>query len=281
MQETIAIVFDFDDTLAPDSTGGFLKQCGMDVREFWDKDVKSLVDGDWDPIPAYLYTMIERSACGEVPAFTRDRLKSWGRKLPLFPGVETVFDRLRATMEKEDPRLHLEYYLISSGIGDVIRNTKIASKFKMIWTSEFHYDAEGPEGQITFPKKIISFTDKTRYLFHIQKGLVGPESLGKPFAVNKKYDDKDLRIPFKNMIVVGDGYTDIPCFSMIRKAGGTAIAVYNRDANKEKRARAWGFIDENRAATLHHVDYQEGSELSASLEMAISALAGKLSNQGT
>ena len=45
---TIAVIFDFDDTLAPDSTSGFLQDLGVDVKAFW-QQVKPLVDAGWDP----------------------------------------------------------------------------------------------------------------------------------------------------------------------------------------------------------------------------------------
>ena len=274
MHETIAIVFDFDDTLAPDSTGGFLGHCGVDVRAFWDQEVKRHMDDDWDPIPAYMYKMIctSRALAEDNPeaAFTKDKMADWGRVLDLFPGVESgsdgVFDRLRKAVKKCNPRYQLEFYLISSGIGDIIRNTKVAGEFTRIWTSEFHCDTVG---QIEFPKKVISFTDKTRYLFHIQKGLL--DVRGDPFAVNKRYPDGALRIPFKNMIVVGDGYTDIPCFSLVRQQGGAAIVVYDRK-DRTKRGRAWGFVDDSRASTLHHADYRADTDLSNSLEMAVERL---------
>ncbi len=54
MQERIAVVFDFDDTLGPDSTTGFLKHAGLkDIDGFW-KEVGAMMADDWDPVPAYL-----------------------------------------------------------------------------------------------------------------------------------------------------------------------------------------------------------------------------------
>jgi len=72
MHETIAIIFDFDDTLAPDSTSGFLDRCGIDVPKFWKDDVQPLLDDGWDPIPAYLYMMIEKFNNGECINATKD-----------------------------------------------------------------------------------------------------------------------------------------------------------------------------------------------------------------
>jgi len=273
MQETIAVVFDFDDTLAPDSTSGYLGQCGLDVPRFWREEVQPLLQDNWDPVPAYLHKMIEKSNSGEIEPITRANLAEWGAKLPLYDDAELIFDRLRQAVNLTNPRVTLEFYLISSGIGDVLRNTKIAHEFNAIWASDFVYDAAD---KIKFPKKIVSFTDKTRYIFHIQKGIFGPEYADKPFEVNRKVAQADIRVPISQMIMVGDGYTDIPCFSLVRKDQGIAIGVYDRK-NREKWGKAWGFIEDGRVSNLVPTDYREGSGLSDSLIMAVESIAGRIS----
>ena len=273
MADVIALVFDFDDTLAPDSTSGFLQHLGVDATVFWRDQVGPLLsEQDWDPVPAYLYRMLELSRTGAQGRITRERLRDWGGRLPLHDGVATLFDRLRARLHQAHPTVQLEFYLISSGIGDVLRGTPIAEQFADIWASEFHY---GPDGAIDFPRRIVSFTDKTRYLFHIQKGIIGPESRNKPFEVNRKVDADKLRVPFDQMIFVGDGYTDIPCFSLIRRSGGVAFGVWD-PRHKEKRSRAWGFIEDGRVSNLNHARFGEDAELYQLLEAAVESLASKI-----
>uniref|UniRef100_UPI003341792B HAD family hydrolase n=1 Tax=Castellaniella defragrans TaxID=75697 RepID=UPI003341792B len=273
MADVVALVFDFDDTLAPDSTSGFLEDIGIDAVSFWKDGVGPLLEReDWDPVPAYLYRMIELSRAGRHGAITRERLESWGARLPLHDGVESLFERLRARLHKAHPQVQLEFYLISSGIGDVLRQTRIAGQFTDIWASEFTYDAAGA---IDFPRRIVSFTDKTRYLFHIQKGIFGPESRNKPFEVNRKVDTDKLRVPFEQMIFVGDGYTDIPCFSLVRRSGGVAFGVWD-PRHREKRSRAWGFIQEGRVSNLNQARFGEDAELYQWLEEAVESLAAKI-----
>jgi hypothetical protein len=52
LQDTIAVVFDFDDTLAPDTTSSFLESLGVDVKEFWSRRVQGRIEAGWDPVPA-------------------------------------------------------------------------------------------------------------------------------------------------------------------------------------------------------------------------------------
>ena len=272
MSDVIALIFDFDDTLAPDSTSGFLASMGVDTAAFWKDEVDPLLAQDWDPVPAYLYKMIELSRSARLGPITRERLRQWGRALPLHDGVTSVFGRLRQAVRQVHPQVQVEYYLISSGIGDVVRATPIAREFTDIWASEFVY---GEDGGIAFPRRIVSFTDKTRYLFHVQKGIIGPAYTGKPFEVNRKVAGDRLRIPFDQMIFVGDGYTDIPCFSLIRRAGGIAFGVWD-PKHRDKRSRAWGFIEDGRVSNLNQARYDEAAELYQWLEEAVTSLAGRI-----
>jgi hypothetical protein len=216
--------------------------------------------------------MLQLSQAGEHGPITRERLRDWGRRLPLHEGVISLFDRLRSRLHQAHPTVQLEFYLISSGLGDVLRSTPIASQFTDIWASEFHY---GADGAIDFPRRVVSFTDKTRYLFHIQKGIIGPDSRNKPFEVNRKVDADKLRVPFEQMIFVGDGYTDIPCFSLIRRSGGVAFGVWD-PRHREKRSRAWGFIQEGRVSNLNQARFDENAELYQWLEEAVESLAMKI-----
>jgi len=275
MSDVIALVFDFDDTLAPDSTSGFLQDMGVDTAAFWNDQVGPLLADDWDPVPAYLYRMITLSRTGRHGPITRERLTDWGARLPLHDGVSSLFERLRRSVHATHPQVQLEFYLISSGIGDVLRATPIADEFTDIWASEFAYDEQGG---VMFPRRVVSFTDKTRYLFHIQKGIVGAASRGKPFEVNRKVPEERLRVPLDQMIFVGDGYTDIPCFSLILKAGGFAFGVWD-PRHRDKRSRAWGFIEDGRVSNLNQARYDEASELYPLLETALERLAARITQK--
>jgi hypothetical protein len=170
MADTIAVIFDFDDTLASDSTSGFLHQLGIDVKAFWGERVMPLIGSGWDPVPAYLYAMLEVSNGDPARRITRERLMRWGRHIRLHGGATRVFERLTQHARSVSPDIEVEFYLVSSGIGETLRATRIARHFHDIWACDFAY---GSEGEIVFPKNIVSFTDKTRYIFHVQKGIVG------------------------------------------------------------------------------------------------------------
>ncbi len=265
----VAFVFDFDDTLAPDSTSAFLDGLGVDARKFWKETVGPLDQDGWDPIPAYLYSLIQLSNSNESTRITRKRLKAFGAKLRFHKGVTRMFPFLLNYVAAHHPGLTLEFYIISSGIGEIVRNTRIARYFTDIWASEFHY---AEDGRIVFPRNIVSFTDKTRYLFQISKGLIGPESRADHYAVNRR--TQGFRIPMDHMVFIGDGLTDIPCFSLVKRYGGVAIGVYDKH-RRERWSRAWDFLEDGRVTNLLSADYSTHSDLMHNLLMAIDAMARK------
>ncbi len=272
MVNRIAVIFDFDETLAPDSTSSFLEGLGVDVEDFWANEVTPMYkEKGWDPIPAYLYKMIELSASGsERTRITKEKLAAFGKKISFFNGAQTIFKKLRVVAQEVNSKVDVEFFLLSSGIRDILVNTKIAKYFKDIWACDFHYNAKG---EILFPKNIVSFTDKTRFLFQISKGIFGPDSRFKPFEVNKKVDS--LYVPFNQMIVVGDGQTDIPLFSLIDKQKGIPIAVYDPN-DKRKWGKAWEFVQDDRVKNVVPADYGKKSALNHMLEMAVTKIATTL-----
>jgi hypothetical protein len=277
MADIIGVVFDFDDTLAPDTTSAFLEYWSADAEKFWGERVNPLLQAGWDPIPAYLYMMIRLSE--ERPPgerITRDSLRSFGRTVKFHPGATAIFDKLRGAAAEVHPGAVLEFYVISSGILDIVSHARISGRFRRIWACDFH--CRPGSGEIEFPRNVISFTDKTRFLFRISKGFDGKEYDSRQFEVNRRVPRESLRIPFNRMIYVGDGYTDVPCFALIRKGGGIPLGVFD-PGRKEKWRRAWGFVEEDRVSNLVPADYSKGGALESSLIMAVDRIARDMSLQ--
>jgi len=245
MSKTIAVIFDFDETLASDSSVGFTNSLGVDFDIFWRQELKSMLDDGWDPVPAYMHKIIKLAQTKKV---NKQAFRKFGEQIKFFPGVVRLFANLREEVKKLNSQhgnqVELDFYLISSGIGEIIRHSKIAKEFKEIWSCEFEYDGKGVP---LAPKKVISFTDKTRYIFQIGKGLVGEKYRKDPFAVNYRMD---YQIPLNQMVYIGDGMTDVPCFSLMQKNGGVAYAVYSSSPEK-----AWQFTTSNRVNTVIEASY--------------------------
>jgi hypothetical protein len=117
----------------------------------------------------------------------------------------------------------INFYIISGGLEEIIRGTALAKHMNGIFGSNFDYD---PSKNHPFAiKSVISFTEKTKFVFAINKGISEKVARTDPYRVNDSIPDKERRIPFKNMIYIGDGPSDIPCLSLICRNRGVGIGV--------------------------------------------------------
>ena len=220
----IAFLYDFDKTLCTTDMQNyaFIPSLGMTPAEFWAEangfGRRNRIDG----ILAYMYTMLREAERKNLP-FTRADLVDKGRDIVLFPGVEGWFGRINAYGETLG--VQVEHYIISSGLREIIEGSAISGEFKEIYASEFYYDESGVP---VWPKLAVNFTAKTQFVYRINKGVL---DVSDDKTLNDSMPDDSKRVPFTNMIYIGDGLSDVPCMKMMRAYGGQAIAVY-QDANR-------------------------------------------------
>ena len=246
----VAICYDFDKTLTPDDmqAQGFIQSVGYDIDSFWKKSNGLAEENGMDQNLAYMYTMLQDSQ-GKV-LFTKQGLKEYGSKIQLFPGVEEWFERIRTYAENKG--VILEHYIISSGLKEMIEGTKVASSFEKIYASSFLYN---DRDVAVWPAQVVNYTNKTQFLFRIEKGTLDINDSG----VNEFFAPEELRVPFRNMIYIGDSDTDIPCMKLVNVNGGHSIGVYNPDTKKKEKV--YKMMHDNRIKYFAPADYQEGSEL--------------------
>lgn len=267
----IAVVFDFDDTLVPDTVDSLLASLGIDALKFRQERMQPLIDNGWDKILARFYALIEESK-RQGNKLTKEYITRFGEQLQPFDGVTQMFDRLRQSALQINPQVEIEFYLITCGMVEIARPNCIAPYFKAMWGCEFSY---GEDGGIEFLKKIVTHTEKTRYLFQLAKGIEHHQDDGKSF-VYRDVPREELRIPLTQTIYVGDGESDIPCFSLLNQEQGIAIALYKNQTPEE-----WGqelnLTQGQRVANLTPVDYSENSELMRSLTLAVESICKQIS----
>ena len=265
----IAVVFDFDDTLIPDTTSALLKQHGIDPGDFWSNRVKELVDSGYDPPLAYLNLLLEAVGPDKpLGNLTNAQLREFGHSLDhtWFPGLPELFGDLRA-ITRDYIDLSIEFYIISGGLQPLIEGSAFVQEyFRGVYGCQLGEDAEG---RVTNIKRCVTFTEKTRFLFEINKGISPSQAATQPHLVNLMVREEERPIPFRNMIYVGDGLTDIPCFSLIQGGGGTAFGVFQSGVESAKQAFQ-RFLTTRRVHSMHHPDYRPDAELGAMLRAAVS-----------
>ena len=247
----LAICYDFDKTLSPDDmqAQGYIQEVfGDDVQAFWD-ECKDLAEAnEMDSNLAYMFKMMEH-AHGRI-VLTRKTLRDYGAKVKLFPGVEEWFERIREFGKKQG--VIVEHYIISSGLKEMIEGTAIAKEFEKIYASSFLFDdKEVP----IWPAQAINYTNKTQFLFRIEKGVLDVNDSG----VNDYFEPENIRVPFRNIVYIGDSMTDIPCMKLVNANGGHSIAVYNNSTLD--KSKAFQMLADNRIKYFTPTDYTEGSEL--------------------
>ncbi len=245
----LAICYDFDKTLTPDDmqAQGYIQSVGYNVADFW-KESNGLAEcNDMDQNLAYMYKMIEK-AQGRV-LFTRKNLEEYGAKVKLFPGVDEWFERIREYGKLRG--VIVEHYIISSGLKEMIEGTSVAKSgaFEKIYASSFYFDEHGVA---KWPAQVVNYTNKTQFLFRIEKGVLDVND----FAVNDFFAPEDIRVPFRNMVYIGDSDTDIPCMKLVNTYGGHSIGVYNTE-----KVKVYKMMRDRRIKYYAPADYSEGSEL--------------------
>ena len=246
----LAICYDFDKTLSPDDmqAQGYIQSVGYEVESFWKESNGLAESNDMDQNLAYMYTMIQKARGRFI--FNRKTLMDYGAKVSLFPGVDTWFKRIREYGETKG--VIVEHYIISSGLKEMIEGTKVANEFEKIYASSFYYDENG---EAKWPAQVINYTSKTQFLFRIVKGTLDVNDSG----VNDYFNPEDIRIPYKNMVYIGDSDTDIPCMKLVNSHSGHSIGVYNPETRD--RRKVYKMMEDKRIKYFAPADYTDNSEL--------------------
>lgn len=253
----IAIMYDFDQTLSKSDMQdyGFIPSLGMKPDEFWAATGEFSKKSGVERILSYMYMMVHLSKEKGIH-LTRKTLNEMGKNIEFFPGVDTWFKRINHYGKEHGVKI--EHYLISSGTKEIVEGCSIAKEFKVMYGCEFYYDPETQEP--LWPKLAINYTQKTQYLFRISKGVIDVRD---DKGINEK--EKTHRIPYPNMIYLGDGMTDVPCMQLIKNNGGHSIAIYGKhDKENMKKLLLGGRV--NYAAPG---DYREGSKIDKMIKAII------------
>ncbi len=246
----VALIYDFDGTLAPGNMQeySFISSVGKNKDEFWGETHKMAQRQDADGVLIYMLLMLQEAEKKGIK-LTRENLRNFGKDITFFKGVETWFQRINTIGKQEG--VEVEHYINSSGLLEIMEGTKIAKHFKAIFASSFYYNSKGVA---VWPASAVNYTNKTQFLFKINKGILNIHDSEK---INSSVPEDEKRVSFSNMIYLGDGETDVPCMKLTRQLGGTSIAVFNNtNASKKVASRLY---EQQRVNFICPADYSKGS----------------------
>lgn len=258
----IALMYDFDKTLCEKDMQeySFIPSLGMNSSEFWGEANRIATKSNMDKILAYMYLMIKLAKKKDIP-ITKESFMKLGKDVVLLKGVKSWFKRMEEYAKELD--IEIEHYIISSGLAEIIEGTPIAKYFKRIYACEFHYNERG---NADWAQQAINYTTKTQFIFRISKGVLDKMD---DYTLNSYVSEDERRIPYRNMIYIGDGLTDVPCMTVVRSRGGESIALYH----KKERNKVYKLIKENRVGYIAKADYSVGSELEGIVKQVIHKMA--------
>ena len=164
----VALIYDFDGTLAPGNMQeySFIKAIGKTVDEFWEESHRMADTQDADGILIYMLLMLDEARKKNI-SLTKESFMKFGRDVKFFPGVESWFKRINEIGKQED--VIVEHYINSSGLLEILEGMKIAKEFKTIFASSFYYSKKG---NAIWPAAAVNYTNKTQFLFKINKGIL-------------------------------------------------------------------------------------------------------------
>jgi len=191
---------------------------------------------------------------------------------------------VKAKPEYAKHDIHLEHYIVSTGLAEMVRGSAIAPFIDGVWACEFienplqpgflkqkELSLEPSAAEIAQIGVMIDNTTKTRAIFEINKGT----NKNAAIDVNAKVTPEDRRIPLQNMIYIADGPSDVPSFSVVKKGGGKTYAVYNPAVKAEfeqnDRLRHTGRIDHYGPA-----DYSENSATTNWLHLQVEKICDRI-----
>lgn len=245
----VAIMYDFDKTLSPKDMQeySFIPSLNMSAEEFWSKCDGMALEKDMDEILSYMFMMLELAEKSGMH-LSREEFNKLGKDVQLLKGVDTWFKRINDYGKSIG--VQVEHYILSSGLKEIVEATPIAKEFKKIYASSFCYNQYG---EPIWPAIAVNYTSKTQFLFRINKGVL---EVTENAELNASMAEEEKRIPFTNMIYIGDGFTDVPCMKIVKQNGGHSIAVYT-----ESKKAAENMILHDRVDFVIKADYSEGEEL--------------------
>ena len=246
----IAIMYDFDKTLCTTDMQAytFIPNLGMSADEFWKKASVLAVDKKMDRILAYMYLMLEEAHVHRKP-IRRSDFVALGKDLELYPGVQEWFRRINRFGKEQG--VTVKHYIISSGLREIIEGSSVFKEFDDVFAGEFLYDENGVA---CWPKNVVNYTTKTQFLFRINKGVL---DISNDDDLNRFTPEENRPVPFRDMIYIGDGLTDVPCMKLVKVNGGYSIAVYQAG----KRSKVKDLILDQRVNFIEPTDYSENSQL--------------------
>ncbi len=148
-----------------------------------------------------------------IGPFAQKQLREAGKKVKLAKGIPAFFPEFKRFTEERQVNIH--YHAISMGLYDMMMDSPVAPHMESIRASHFEYASDG---SLLRPTVTMGPFDKIGAIIEIIKG--GENSR------DKLVHPSAFKFDYRNLICIGDGFSDVPKFAYVRERGGFPILVY-------------------------------------------------------
>ncbi len=273
-QTVVAFIWDFDRTLiVGNQQDPLFAEYGVDGEAFWaevdalpafHRERGEIISRD----TAYLLHLLSYVEAGVFPGLDNARLRQLGGRLRPSPGIPEFLDTTRrhAAVDPANAALGItvEHYAISTGLRPMIEGSPIAPHLDGIWANTFVEHAAPPgyldrlaaspgAGRIIRQGYVIDNTAKTRAAFEIHKGA----NVNAGIDVNARMTEEQRRVPFRQMIYIADGPSDVPVFSVLNERGGHTFGVYQIEPRSNFR-QVKDLQEQGRIQGMAEADFRPG-----------------------
>tara|TARA_B100001248_G_scaffold43807_1_gene27999 strand:- start:1871 stop:2878 length:1008 start_codon:yes stop_codon:yes gene_type:complete len=294
-QNIIACVWDFDKTLIP----GYMQtplfeHYSIDEQKFW-KEVNELpalyskrgltISSD----TIYLNHLLSYVKNGPLRGLTNQKLLEFGSELEFCVGLPALLRKLMEISQDQEFKSYdfkVEHYVISTGLAQIIRGSKIFPLVEDVFACEFIESPVPPnfmnQSELSLPLDpeisqvgmTVDNTTKTRFIFEINKG----SNKNSAIDVNTSIPHQDRRVPIDQMIYVADGPSDVPVFAVVKQMGGKTYAVY--DPNNEREfVQTCELVERSRVHNNGPADYSDSSPTSIWMKQKVKEIMRKMIKQ--
>ena len=133
----------------------------------------------------------------------------YGNQVELYEGVRTWFWTHSSIWLEQGVKI--EHYIISSGLKEMIEGTEMAKEGALPKSMPVHL-CSMIKVSLFSPHKPLTIRIRRNFVPY-SKGILDINDTG----VNDYIKPENQRVPFRNMIYIGDSDTDIPCMSLVER----------------------------------------------------------------
>lgn len=267
---TLALIYDFDGTLIdgnmPDQ--GLLGEIGWQAGRFWTKSNQVAKRHKADKVCVYMHMLMDEAKKAGRP-ITKRMLARHGREIRMRKGITGAgnwFARSDAIVRRNG--LEPRHYVITSGLADMVEASPIARHLSAVFGSRYLHDAK--TGEATGLAQVVNYTTKTQYLFRINKGV---HDMADDKGLNDYMPEERRPVPFSRMLFVGDGFTDIPCFRLVKQSGGHSLAVLATSDSNRAMEQMESLVSDGR---VDHISLGDHFVAGGRIERVVEKVAAEL-----